>query len=104
MVQHIEMVVISYMMRMMNTKTNKYEVECRYEILTHDGKEMTKWFSIFGTESLTKEIANGKEMTKWFSIFGTESLTKEIANQYIEEIKSTLTPKMGKHEYRIKEL
>lgn len=82
MVQHIEMVVISYMMRMMNTKTNKYEVECRYEILTHDGKEMTKWFSIFGTESLTKEIAN----------------------QYIEEIKSTLTPKMGKHEYRIKEL
>ena len=73
------------MMRMMNTKStkvNKYEVECRYEILTHDGKEMTKWFSIFGTESPTKEIAN----------------------QYIEEIKSTLTPKMGKHEYRIKEL
>ena len=70
------------MMRTMNTKQNKYEVECRYEILTH----------------------NGKEMTKWFSIFGTESSTKEIANQYIEEIKSTLTLKMGKHEYRIKEL
>lgn len=82
MVQHTEMVVISYMMRMMNTKDNKYEVECRYEMLTR----------------------NGKEMTKWFSIFGTESQTKEIANQHIKKIKSTLTQKMGKHEYRIKEL
>lgn len=66
----------------MNTKQNKYEIECRYEFLTHDGIEMTKWFSIFGTESPTKEIAN----------------------KYIEELKSTLTLKMGKHEYRIKGL
>lgn len=65
-----------------NSKNNKYEIECRYEFLTHDGKEMTKWFSIFGTESPTKEIAN----------------------KYIEELKSTLTLKMGKHEYRIKGL
>lgn len=85
MAQHTEMVVISYMMRMMSiksTKDDKYEVECRYEMLTR----------------------NGKEMSKWFSVFGTESPTKEIANLHIKKIKSTLTPKMGKHEYRIKEL
>lgn len=68
---------------MMSTMTKRivYEVECRYEIVT----------------------SNGREMTKWFPIFGTRTLKKEIAEEKMQEVKNTLVPKMGKHEYRIVE-
>ena len=76
----LQILIIYFMMKMM-TKNIAYEVECRYEIITR----------------------NGREMTKWFPIFGTRTLNKEIAKEKMEEIKSTLIPKMGKHEYRIVE-
>lgn len=75
----LQILIIYYMMKTTTNKRIVYEVECRYEIITR----------------------NGREMTKWFPIFGTRTLKKEIAEEKMQEIKNTLVPKMGKHEYRI---
>lgn len=65
--------------------TNKYQIQCRYEYFSGDGKSWTKWFDMYGdTYKTLPEAEEGLKRLK-------------------EKIKSIDKITKLKHEYKIKD-